>query len=89
MQSTIRPSRYIIENCWIKYEIYLINMLLQIVLGEVRCLQKMRHPNIVSYHGAWIQNNHSYILMEYATRCTLKNLLEKREIPLKEEVINY
>lgn len=25
--------------------------------------------------------------MEYATRCTLKDLLEKREKPLKEEVI--
>lgn len=25
--------------------------------------------------------------MEYATRCTLKDLLEKRERPLKEEVI--
>ncbi|XP_014480795.1 PREDICTED: serine/threonine-protein kinase nekl-2-like [Dinoponera quadriceps] len=61
----------------------------KIVLEEVQCLRKMRHPNIVSYHGAWIAHNHSYILMEYATRCTLKDLLEKRKIPLKEEDALY
>lgn len=48
------------------------------VLEEVRCLQRMRHPNIVFYHEAWIGNNYNYILMEYATRCTLKDLLEKQ-----------
>lgn len=56
------------------------------VLREVQYLQKMRHPNIVAYHAAWIENNKSYILMEYATHSTLKELLEKREVPLMEEV---
>ncbi|XP_011168035.1 serine/threonine-protein kinase Nek5 [Solenopsis invicta] len=58
-------------------------------LGEVQCLQKLRHTNIVFYYGAWKQNNYSYILLEYATRCTLKDLLEKRKIPLKEEDALY
>ncbi|XP_072751503.1 serine/threonine-protein kinase Nek8 [Anoplolepis gracilipes] len=61
----------------------------QRVLGEIRCLKKLRHPNIVFYYGAWKKNNYSYILMEYATRCTLKDLLEKRKIPLKEEDALY
>ncbi|XP_076229735.1 MAM and LDL-receptor class A domain-containing protein 1 isoform X3 [Nomia melanderi] len=56
------------------------------ILGEVQCLHKLRHPNIVAYHGAWMEHDHSYILMEYATRCTLKDLLSKREAPLTEEV---
>ncbi|KAH0952617.1 hypothetical protein HN011_005360 [Eciton burchellii] len=59
------------------------------VLEEIQCLQRLRHPNIVLYHGAWEENDHSYILMEYATHCTLKDLLEKRETPLQEEDALY
>ncbi|XP_011255446.1 putative serine/threonine-protein kinase A isoform X2 [Camponotus floridanus] len=58
-------------------------------LAEIRCLKRLRHPNIVFYYGAWKKNNQSFILMEYATRCTLKDLLEKREKPLKEEDALY
>ncbi|KAK2589197.1 hypothetical protein KPH14_002008 [Odynerus spinipes] len=58
-------------------------------LREVQYLQKMRHPNIVAYRAAWIENDTSYILMEYATRGTLKDLLEKREVPLMEENALY
>ncbi|KAG7208284.1 hypothetical protein KM043_014526 [Ampulex compressa] len=61
----------------------------KIVLEEIQCFQKMRHPNIVAYHGAWTEDNRSYILMEYATRCTLKDLLEKRDRPLKENDALY
>ncbi|XP_071553865.1 serine/threonine-protein kinase Nek5 isoform X1 [Temnothorax nylanderi] len=59
------------------------------ILDEIRCLQRLRHPNIVFYYGAWKKNNYSYILLEYATRCTLKDLLEKRDVPLKEEDALY
>ncbi|XP_011863456.1 PREDICTED: serine/threonine-protein kinase Nek5-like [Vollenhovia emeryi] len=58
-------------------------------LDEIQCLQKLRHPNIVFYYGAWKKDNYSYILLEYATRCTLKDLLEKRDIPLNEEDALY
>ncbi|KAF3425472.1 hypothetical protein E2986_03483 [Frieseomelitta varia] len=59
------------------------------ILEEVKCLHTLRHTNIVAYYGAWIENNHSYILMEYATRGTLKDLLENNETPLKEEDALY
>ncbi|XP_076763681.1 serine/threonine-protein kinase Nek5 [Xylocopa sonorina] len=59
------------------------------ILEEVQCLHRLRHPNIVAYHGAWIEDNHSYILMEYATRCTLNDLIEKHRTPLKEEDALY
>lgn len=54
----------------------------------MQALHTLRHPNIISYYGAWVEDNHCYILMEYATRCTLKDLLEKRQTALKEEVSN-
>lgn len=59
------------------------------ILGEVQCLHTLRHPNIVAYYGAWVEDNHSYILMEFATRCTLKDLLEKDDKPLKEQDALY
>lgn len=59
------------------------------ILGEVQALHTLRHPNIISYYGAWVEDNHCYILMEYATRCTLKDLLEKRQTALKEEDALY
>ncbi|XP_076240946.1 serine/threonine-protein kinase Nek8 [Calliopsis andreniformis] len=59
------------------------------ILGEVQALNTLRHPNIVAYYGAWVENNNCYILMEYATRCTLKDLLENRQTPLKEEDTLY
>ncbi|KAI4502644.1 hypothetical protein M0802_002556 [Mischocyttarus mexicanus] len=65
------------------------NISFKMVLREVEYLQKMRHPNIVAYHAAWVENNKSYILMEYATRGTLKELLEKLSIPLIEENALY
>ncbi|XP_012277098.1 serine/threonine-protein kinase nekl-2 isoform X2 [Orussus abietinus] len=59
------------------------------VMAEVDCLRKMRHPNIISYRGAWSEDNRSYILMEYAMRGTLKDLLKKQQEPLKEEDTLY
>lgn len=58
----------------------------KMVSAEVECLQILRHPNIISYYGAWQEDSSFYILMEYAVRGTLKNLLDKRTSPLIEQV---
>ncbi|XP_012265021.2 serine/threonine-protein kinase Nek3-like [Athalia rosae] len=57
----------------------------EMAVSEVRCLKKMRHPNIITYHDAWNEENRFYILMEYATRGTLKDLLDRRRKPLSNE----
>lgn len=67
---------FIIEICYSK-----------MALIEVDSIRKLRHPNIVSYRGAWLEGKRSFILMEFARHGTLKDLLEKRQMPLKEEVI--
>lgn len=59
------------------------------VLGEIESIRQLRHPNIVSYRGAWLEGSRSYILMEFARHGTLKDLLEKRRLPLKEEVFYF
>ena len=55
--------------------------------AEVECMQILRHPNIISYYGAWQDSGSFYILMEYAVRGTLKDLLDKTMSPLVEQVI--
>ncbi|XP_046424863.1 serine/threonine-protein kinase Nek8-like [Neodiprion virginianus] len=61
----------------------------EMALGEIHCLRKMRHPNIIAYHDAWIEGSRIYIRMEYASRGTLKDLLERRQNPLKNEDALY
>ncbi|XP_043476129.1 serine/threonine-protein kinase Nek5-like [Leptopilina heterotoma] len=61
----------------------------KMALIEVDSIRKLRHPNIVSYRGAWLEGKRSFILMEFARHGTLKDLLEKRQRPLKEEDAVY
>ncbi|XP_046746056.1 serine/threonine-protein kinase Nek8-like [Diprion similis] len=61
----------------------------EMALGEIHCLQKMRHPNIIAYHDAWTEGSRIYIRMEYASRGTLRDLLERRRCPLKNEDALY
>ena len=56
------------------------------ISAEVQCMHILRHPNIISYYGAWNESNNFYILMEYAANGTLKNLLDSRSSPLLEQV---
>lgn len=81
LSNFVHPHKHI--HNW--HILYLIN-LEKMVVAEVQCLQKMRHPNIIAYHGAWNEGSRAYILMEYASRGTLKDLLERRKKPLKKEV---
>lgn len=56
------------------------------ITAEVECMQILRHPNVVSYYGAWQESKNFYILMEYAAHGTLRNLLDNRSNPLLEQV---
>lgn len=56
------------------------------VVNEIEILKKMRHPNIVAYYGSWSEDEKGYILMEYASRGTLKELLQLYNKPFPEEV---
>ncbi|XP_012277360.1 serine/threonine-protein kinase Nek8-like isoform X2 [Orussus abietinus] len=61
----------------------------KVVTNEVNLLKKMRHPNIVMYHDSWKEGQQLFILMEYASRGTLKQYLSRRRVPLQEEDALY
>ncbi|XP_014236745.1 serine/threonine-protein kinase nekl-2-like [Trichogramma pretiosum] len=61
----------------------------KMIKAEVECMQILRHPNVVAYHGAWSESSKFFILMEYATNGTLKNLLDKQKSPLTENDAMY
>ncbi|EKX46902.1 hypothetical protein GUITHDRAFT_55421, partial [Guillardia theta CCMP2712] len=55
-------------------------------LKEVEVLKKLRHPNIISMHEAFIEGGNLNILMEYADAGDLAQLLHNaRGRPFKEE----
>lgn len=33
---------------------------------EVTVLEKLNHPNIIQYHGSFVENSYIHILMDYA-----------------------
>ena len=35
-------------------------------LKEAQILRKVRHPNIIKYHTSFVEEDHLYIIMEYA-----------------------
>ncbi|XP_043281504.1 serine/threonine-protein kinase Nek8-like isoform X2 [Venturia canescens] len=61
----------------------------KMVTNEIEILKKMRHPNIVAYYDSWREDNKGFILMEYASRGTLKQLLRSYNKPFPEEDALY
>lgn len=61
----------------------------RMISWEMANMQVLRHPNVVSYYGAWQEEQSFYILMEFASRGTLKYLLDKRSLPLEEHDAMY
>jgi serine/threonine protein kinase len=57
---------------------------LQRFLGEGRNLASLNHPNVVQIYRLGDYGGHPYIVMEYLTGTTLKDLLRSGRPPLKE-----
>eukprot|EP01017_Pseudomicrothorax_dubius_P002574 TRINITY_DN10130_c0_g1_i4.p1 TRINITY_DN10130_c0_g1~~TRINITY_DN10130_c0_g1_i4.p1 ORF type:complete len:427 (+),score=51.51 TRINITY_DN10130_c0_g1_i4:97-1377(+) len=47
-------------------------------LHEVKVLRRLKHPNVIQYHNAFIENGGLHIIMEYAKRGDLHQLMERR-----------
>ena len=45
---------------------------------EARALERLRHPNVIAHHGAWQEEKHFCILMEYAEHGDFASLLASR-----------
>ncbi|XP_003424605.1 serine/threonine-protein kinase Nek8 [Nasonia vitripennis] len=78
-QFVIKEQEQNSSNAWIN----------KMITAEVECMQILRHPNVVSYYGAWQESKNFYILMEYAAHGTLRNLLDNRSSPLLEQDCLY
>ena len=57
--------------------------------SEVSRLYHWKHPNIVSFEGAWIFNTQVYIAMEYCAAGTLKDIQKQRSQPFNENDTAY
>lgn len=46
--------------------------------NEIRIMRKLKHPNLVTFHGAYETKNSLYLSMEYAKGITLESFLRKK-----------
>lgn len=57
----------------------------ELLLGEVRCLKRLRHPRLVSFLGCCYQTPNFFMVMEYMTGGSLHELLFKKKQSLEFE----
>jgi len=46
---------------------------------EIKLLRKMKHKNIVGFHGAFRTTNHTYVVMEYIEGLNLRSYIRNKE----------
>lgn len=51
---------------------------------EAMLLRTVKHPHIVGYHDAWVENSHLYIVMEYCSEGDLAQLLKAHHLPAQD-----
>ena len=56
--------------------------------AEAKKIAQLDHPNIVKVYSAGIVENTFYLVMEHVTGETLRQVLEKEDVPFKER-LNY
>lgn len=52
--------------------------------SEVMLLSTIKHPHVVEYHDAWVENSHLYIVMEYCSHGDLGALLERKQLEVQD-----
>lgn len=58
--------------------------------SEAMLLSTIKHPHVVGYLDAWVENSHLYIVMEYCNRGDLAARLQRASEPLPiAEVLQY
>lgn len=48
--------------------------------SEAMILRTVKHPHVVGYHDAWVENSHLYIVMDYCSEGDLAVLLKTRQL---------
>lgn len=52
--------------------------------SEAMILRKVKHPHVVGYHDAWVENSHLYIVMDYCSEGDLAMLLKARKLAYED-----
>jgi mitogen-activated protein kinase kinase kinase len=67
----------------------LIPTIAESIREEMRVLEVLDHPNVVSYHGIEVHRDRVYIFMEFCSGGSLANLLEHGRIEEEEVIMVY
>jgi len=57
------------------------------VMNEIRVLAQLAHPNVVGYHGSFIEDGVLNVVMEYADNGSLFQYIQRSKQPLEEQDI--
>lgn len=60
----------------------------QAAFSEAMLLSTIKHPHVVGYLDAWVENSHLYIVMEYCSRGDLSLALRSKQLTIPE-VLRY
>lgn len=58
----------------------LSNKDIKAAFSEAMILRTIKHPHVVGYHDAWVENSHLYIVMDYCSEGDLAVLLKARSL---------
>lgn len=57
-------------------------------IQEVKVMSQLSHPHIIKYYDSYVSNGALTIVMEFATKGTFHDYLQKQDKLLPEEVNN-